>query len=152
MSTILEVLGPTIQHLTELSEDREFCLMKGEVPPGVIVPLHSHADHETFFVLSGELEAYSGESWKIVRTGDTVDLPGNMKHAWRNSSNETVKLLIATTVKLGEFFNEIGRPVDSVRPGPPEPAVLQNFIEKSLAYGYWIGTPEDNAVIGIKLG
>lgn len=126
--------------------------MKGEVPPGVIVPLHSHAENETFFVLSGELEAYPGESWKIVRAGDTVDLPGNMKHAWRNSSNETVKLLIATAVKLGEFFNEIGRPVDSVRPGPPEPAVLQNFIEKSLAYGYWIGTPEDNAVIGIKLG
>ncbi|MCM3628258.1 hypothetical protein M3194_12875 [Paenibacillus glycanilyticus] len=68
------------------------------------------------------------------------------------ATNEPVTLLIATTVNLGEFFIEIGRPAESVQPGPPDLAVLQNFVEKSIAYGYWLGTPEDNAGIGIKRG
>jgi quercetin dioxygenase-like cupin family protein len=152
MSEILDVLGPRIQHLTELSEDHPFCLMKGEVGPGVIVPVHSHEDHETFYVLSGELDAWTGDRWVVCRAGDTIDIPGNQKHAWRNSSSEKVTLLIASTVKMGKFFNEIGRPADSVPPGPPEPEALQRFVEVAIAYGYWLGTPGDNAAIGLSLG
>lgn len=56
MSEVLDVLGPRLQHLTKLSDDQDYCLMKGEVGPGVFVPLHSHGDRETFFILSGELK------------------------------------------------------------------------------------------------
>lgn len=152
MSTFLDVMGPRIQLLTELSENRDYSIMKAEVPPGVIVPVHSHGDRETFVVLSGELEAFTEDSWKAVKAGDTVDIPGNVKHAWRNSSNEIVTLLVVSTVRMGEFFNEIGRPVDTVPPGPPAPDVLQHFVEVAIAYGYWLGTPDDNASIGISLG
>ena len=31
----------------------EFCVMRGVVPPGTVVPLHRHADAEDFFILSG---------------------------------------------------------------------------------------------------
>lgn len=126
--------------------------MKTEVPPGVIDPVHSHEDRETFVVLTGKLEAFTEDSWKAVRAGDTVDIPGNVKHAWRNSSNETVTLLVVSTVQMGEFFNEIGRPVDTVPPGAPAPEVIHRFVEVAIAYGYWLGTPDDNASIGIKLG
>jgi quercetin dioxygenase-like cupin family protein len=53
-TTIIEVLGPTIEFLTPLEdEDGAPCVMRGTVPPGAVVPLHSHADPETFVVLSG---------------------------------------------------------------------------------------------------
>ncbi|MBA2939638.1 cupin domain-containing protein [Paenibacillus sp. CGMCC 1.16610] len=152
MSKVLDVMGPRIQLVTDLIENKDYSLMKAEVPAGVIVPVHSHDDRETFVVLTGELEAFTEDSWKTVKAGETVDIPGDVKHAWRNSSNETVTLLVVSTVKMGEFFNEIGRPVDTVPPGPPSLEVLQHFVEVAIAYGYWLGTPEDNASIGIKLG
>jgi hypothetical protein len=54
-----------------------------------------------------------------------------------------VTLLIASTVKWGNFL-EIDRPVDSVPPGPPEPAALQRFVVVAHAYGYWLGAPDEN--------
>lgn len=86
----------------------------------------------------------------VCRAGDTIDIPVNRKHASKNSSSEKVTLLVAATVKVG--INEIGRPADSVPPGPPEPEALQHFVEVALAYGYWLGTPGDNAAIGLSLG
>lgn len=41
MSEFLDVLGPRIQHLTELSDDQTYCVMKGEIGPGVIVPIRN---------------------------------------------------------------------------------------------------------------
>ncbi|WP_127493670.1 cupin domain-containing protein [Paenibacillus glycanilyticus] len=152
MSTFLDVMGPRIKLLTDLAENREYSLMEAEVPPGVVVPVHSHDDRETFVVLKGQLEAFTNDSWQTVHAGQTVDIPGHVKHAWRNSTNETVKLLVASTAKMGDFFVEIGRPADTIQPGPPSPEVLQHFVQVAIAYGYWLGTPDDNATIGIKLG
>lgn len=152
MSEVLDVLGPRLQHLTELSDGMSYCLMRGELEPGVFVPVHSHEDRETFVVVSGEIEAWNGEKWSLHRAGDTVDIPSNQKHAWRNVSSEKVTLLIASTVKMGKFFDEIGRPAASVPPGPPEPAALMHFVEVAIAYGYWLATPDENASIGLSMG
>lgn len=76
MSKMLDVMGPRIQLVTDLMENKDYSLMKAEVPAGVIVPVHSHDDRETFVVLSGELEAFTEDSWKTVRAGETVDIPG----------------------------------------------------------------------------
>ncbi|HKN31195.1 MAG TPA: hypothetical protein VJY34_26300 [Roseiarcus sp.] len=55
---VLDALGPQIQHLTELSDaDDGYCLIRSAVPAGVVVPIHSHADRETFYILDGELQA-----------------------------------------------------------------------------------------------
>ena len=152
MAVVLDVLGPRLEHLTDLSEDMGYCLMKGEVGPGVFVPLHRHEDRETFYIVSGELEVWDGDEWKLLKAGDTADVPGNQKHSWRNLSGETATLLIVSTVKMGEFFNEVGQPVDSVPPGPPQPEALQKFMEVAISYGYWLGTPEENAAIGLSMG
>ncbi len=53
----LDVLGPTIQFVTDPAEEDAPCIMRGTVPPGVSIPLHSHADPETFLPLSGSFEA-----------------------------------------------------------------------------------------------
>jgi len=51
-------MGPSIQFLTPLEEgDDTPCLMRGTIPPGVAVPLHSHADSETLLQVSSEVEA-----------------------------------------------------------------------------------------------
>ena len=37
------------------------CLIRGTVPPGVAVPLHSHSDLEIFYVLEGAMEIFPVE-------------------------------------------------------------------------------------------
>ncbi len=54
----LNVLGPVVQFLTP-PRAGEPCVMRGTIPPGVTVPLHSHADPETFIQISGEIEGLS---------------------------------------------------------------------------------------------
>jgi hypothetical protein len=49
-SQVLDVLGPAVEFLT-FEEDSELCAMRGLVPPGVAVPLHSHDDVEDFCFL-----------------------------------------------------------------------------------------------------
>src|SRR3981189_1283767 len=61
----LEVFGPSAQFLIgPQSRDETPCVMKGTIPPGICVPLHSHAGIEAFFVLSGDLEVLTEEGGK----------------------------------------------------------------------------------------
>ena len=70
--------------------ESEICLIRGMMPPGVAVPLHSHSDVEIFYVLEGSLEAFRfgnvTHRWVSFGPGDIVSIPGNAKHALRNSS------------------------------------------------------------------
>src|SRR5271166_5754101 len=90
---VFDLFGPTIQFLTA-PEGRNPgpCILRGVIPPGELVPLHSHGDPETFIVISGELDAFasssSGMRWTQLVTGDIFHIPGNTKHAWRNQSSE----------------------------------------------------------------
>ena len=48
-------IRPKNRILTDTLRDDDYCVSIATMPPGVVVPLHSHADRETFFVLSGEM-------------------------------------------------------------------------------------------------
>jgi hypothetical protein len=52
-------------------------------------------------------------------------------------------------MRLGRFFREFGRPAETA--GAPTPADFQRLQELALAYGYWLGSPADNAAVGISL-
>ena len=53
-----DVFGPTVEFLTSPQDvHNDFCVLKGVIPPGVSIPLHSHPDTEDFFVLSGQAQA-----------------------------------------------------------------------------------------------
>jgi quercetin dioxygenase-like cupin family protein len=150
---MLDLFGPQVHALTRLSdEDDEYCLFRGILPAGVFVPLHSHADRETFYILDGELQGLIRDRWMTLTAGDVLDIPSGIKHASRNVSDAPVSVLFVTTMRLGRFFCEVGRPVAAVPPGPPTPRDLQRFVEVSHAYGHWLGSPEDNAAVGISLG
>ena len=71
--------------------------MKRTIPPGISVPMHSHDFVEVFFVLSGNFEVIIGDGkmrWIEVSAGDLVEVPSNVKHAFRNRSQHPV-------IKLG---------------------------------------------------
>jgi hypothetical protein len=58
--------------------------------------------------------------------------------------------IIVTTKRLGQFFQETGRPVTDA-PQPVTPEDLARFMYVSTKYGYWNATPEENAAVGIPL-
>lgn len=152
----LSLMGPTIQVLTPLTEDSGPCLMRGMIPPGVVIPIHAHPDPESFFILAGEVEglAYpcSTPTWVTVASGELFHAPGQARHAWRNLAQEPAEMLVVTTAKMARFFREVGVPAQEVTAGePPSPAVLKRFQEVSARYGYWNATPEENAEAGIEL-
>jgi len=119
------------------------------------VPLHSHVDAESFFVLAGAVQVLSQQGgnleWLDVKQGGFVQVPSGAKHAFRNTSREPVVQLITNTQRLGKFFQEVGRPVAPGVPVPPPTAdVLQRFARLAARYHHWLGSPTENAAIGIS--
>lgn len=152
-SETFDVLGPHIQFLTTLSDaDDGYCVIRSTFPAGVIVPIHSHGDRETFYILDGALQALREDHWVTLAGGDIFDVPGTTKHAFRNASGASVSLLFVTTMRMGRFFRDIGRPAAAVQPGPPTPEILGHFFETAQRYGYWLGGPADNAAVGLSFG
>jgi gentisate 1,2-dioxygenase len=130
----------------------EFCVMRGVVPPGTVVPLHRHVDAEDFFILSGTqqvlIQEGDGLMWRDARAGDYVRISGNALHAHRNVSAEPAVDLIVTSAHLGRFFEEIGRPMTASLPQPTAEE-LAHFVETATKYGYVLSTPEENTAVGI---
>jgi quercetin dioxygenase-like cupin family protein len=150
----VEVLGPTIEYVSDVEQDDHArCVLRGTIPPGVIVPLHTHADPETFVQLSGDIDAYDGSRWIHVRSGDVFHVPGNARHAFRNSFGEPSVSVIVTTARIARFFREVGRALVSgkTQSASPSPDVIQHFLEVSERYGYWNASPDENAKIGLTL-
>ncbi|QBD80505.1 cupin domain-containing protein [Ktedonosporobacter rubrisoli] len=152
----VDLFGPKIEFLIAPEDSQsDFCVMKGIIPPGEFVPLHSHPETEDFLILSGEVQVLKqgpqGQSeWITAKTGDYIHVPINVPHAFRNVGNLPVIQFITATKKLGQFLLETGRPLaNAAKPATPEdfarPAVI------GARYGFWIATPAENAAIGIHL-
>jgi quercetin dioxygenase-like cupin family protein len=102
---LFDVFGPLFQFLfTPAQSSEAFALIRGIVPPGMAVFLHSHADPEVLFVLEGELNVlqYEGDSshWVTTRPGEVVCIPGDVRHSLRNTSPTTATLLLTTTPNI----------------------------------------------------
>jgi quercetin dioxygenase-like cupin family protein len=153
---VVEVLGPTIEFLTAPeTDDASACIMRGTVPSGVFIPLHSHADPETFILASGELDAltYSdtGFEWVRLKEADVFHVPADARHAFRNVSPASATMIIVSTARMGRFFREIGAPIiPGAQPGPL-PEQIRHFLQIAERYGYWNATPEQNAEVGLSL-
>jgi quercetin dioxygenase-like cupin family protein len=148
---ILDVFGPRVNFLSSLElGEAEFTLIAGTVDPGVIVPLHSHPDRELFCLTEGSIEAFVADQWHTIGAGEVLDIRDGVRHAWRNMSESPVRLLIVTTVRMATFLREIGRPLAAANT-PPSPGDIEKLISTSVHYGYWNGSPEDNAASGLSL-
>jgi quercetin dioxygenase-like cupin family protein len=136
----------------------EICLIRGTIPPGAVVPLHSHSDSdvELFYILDGSIESFRSkdgtQGWTTVGMGDLVTIPGNTKHAWRNTSRFPATVILVTTSRMYAFFRELAKPFDPDQPtSPPTREEIQEIFEVAARYGYWMGSPEENAAIGLSL-
>ena len=115
------VLG---QKVTPFDTSGNYDLMMAETPPHVDgPPPHSHnAFEESFLIIEGELEFMVGGEVKTVGAGESIDVPPNTIHTFRNTSDSTCKWVNIHSPKgFRRFFEEIGVPVEE-----------QNAREKSI--------------------
>jgi len=152
-----DIFGVQIKFLVapEQTSDK-ISVYHGTLPPGIVIPLHSHSEPEVFYVLDGGLEVYresdAGGGWSTTQAGDVVAVAGDVKHALRNTSSQPVTTVAITQDHLYRFFREVAKPVNDREPAPPSPEEMQHFFAVAARHGYWMGSPEENAAIGIRLG
>jgi quercetin dioxygenase-like cupin family protein len=151
-----DVFGVQLQFLVGPDETgNQSSLYKGTLPPGIIIPLHSHLDSEVFYVVEGTLEIYqeSGEhkGWNSVPAGQVVAVAPDVKHALRNTSSTPSSTIAVTQRGLYEFFLEVAKPAHGGPPAPPSPEDMQRLFAAAAKYSYWMGSPEENSEIGLTL-
>jgi quercetin dioxygenase-like cupin family protein len=143
-----EHLRPLNEYLTDVSDnDREYCVMRCTLPAGAVVPMQSHADRETFYVLSGTVNALRGDRWETLGPGDVLDVQDGIKHAWRNVSQASAMMICVTTMRMGRFLQQISVAAGSAS---PEESV-QRFHRLVQEHGYWLASPEENAAVGLDV-
>ncbi len=148
------VLGNLLQFLNEPGSGRDdLSFMTASLPAEVVIPLHSHADPELFFLLEGSLDVYQETTdWNRATVGQLITIPGNVKHALRNTTDGTVRAILVSKSSIHNFFRELAQPF-----GPdfvshqPTPEELRPLFEAAARHGYWIGSSVENAAIGITL-
>jgi quercetin dioxygenase-like cupin family protein len=141
-------LRPGNQYLTGVTDgDGDYCVMLCTFPRGVVVPLHSHADRETFYVMSGSPDIFRGDHWETLSPGDVIDAQDGIRHAWRNSSGSAASMLCVTTMRMARFLRDV-----AVDDGSADPrAGAQRFLKLVQEHGYWLASPEQNAAIGLDI-
>ena len=69
-----------------------------------------------------------------MNAGDFRHVASEVKHAWKNESDEPAVAIIATTPRLGRFFQEAGRPVPpDASPQAPSPRMFNVSLRSQLA-------------------
>jgi len=98
-----------------------YTLIDMHVPPGGGPPPHRHDFEEMFSVLEGEVEVtFRGETM-TARSGETINVPANAPHAFRNVGDQPARLLcLCSPAGQEEFFLEVGQRVIT-RTEAPEP-------------------------------
>lgn len=114
------VVGDTYTILVS-SEDTagQFALIDMHIPPGSGPPMHRHDFDEMFTVLDGEIEAtFRGKKVVVIR-GETINIPANAPHTFKNASKTPVRLhCLVSPGGQDEFFLAVGDRV-ATRTSPP---------------------------------
>lgn len=110
--------------------DDKYCVIDMLVPPGGGPGPHRHDFEETFTLLDGEIIlTFRGET-SVARVGDTVNIPANAPHSFKNTSERPARMLcICSGPWQEQFFAAVGVPVDGRSTPPPEPteAMMADF-------------------------
>ena len=133
----LGVVGDTYTILVSGADtDGRYALIDMHVPPGGGPPPHRHDFEEMFAILDGEIElTFRGVS-AVATAGETINVPANAPHVFRNVSERAARLLcLCSPAGQEEFFKEVGVPVAHRTEAPPalDAAATGAFIAKAIA-------------------
>ena len=112
-----------------------YTLIDMHVPPGGGPPPHRHDFEEMFTVLDGEIELTFRGVTAIARAGETINVPANAPHVFRNASERPARLLcLCSPAGQEKFFEEVGVPVALRTEAPPalDEAATKAFVAKSV--------------------
>jgi quercetin dioxygenase-like cupin family protein len=131
----LGVVGDTYTILVSGKDTAgRYTLIDMHVPPGGGPPPHRHDFEEMFTVLDGEVEFTFRGAATPVRTGETVNVPANAPHSFRNASDASARILcLCSPSGQEEFFLAVGTSVAhrTETPPPLSPAEAAAFIAKA---------------------
>ena len=155
---VVDVGGAQVQFLSSETEfiGKTLDVLIGILQPGVFVPLHSHTGPEWFFLLEGEMEAYTGDeqggNWGTVHGGELVVVPEGVRHAWNNKSSHPVRVLSFAGTDIFAVMRKVAVASGSGQaPTTPTQEFLQDLQATAVRTGNWIASPEENAAIGLQL-
>src|ERR1700745_1052344 len=134
----LAVVGDTYTVLLSGEQtDGRFAVLDMLIPPGGGAPPHRHAFEESFRVLAGSIEVQLRDLPPMrLGVGDSVNIPANAPHAFRNTADEEARLLCTVApAGLERFFVEFGDPVPTrASPAPTlSDAERRNRLERAAA-------------------
>ena len=133
----LGVVGDTYTILVSGADTAgRYTLIDMYVPPGGGPPPHRHDFEEMFTVLDGEIELTFRDVTAVATAGDTINVPANAPHVFRNVSERPARLLcLCSPAGQEEFFKEVGVPVARRTEAPPalDGAATAAFIAKAIA-------------------
>ena len=159
MSVQTNHIAPSIKHLTRSKRLRlrrggwlclsgadtggAYCLLEASLAPGEDVPRHVHTrEDETYYVLSGELEAAVGGEIFVLGAGDCLMAPRDIPHRLRNPGNvENHYLLMFSPPGFDEFLRvtAVPAPENADAPTEPFPVAARNVREVAADYGIFFG-------------
>ena len=133
----LGVVGDTYTILVSGAETAgRYTLIDMHVPPGGGPPPHRHDFEEVFTILDGEIELTCRSVSAIATACETISVPANAPHVFRNVSERPARLLcLCSPAGQEEFFKEVGVPVAHRTEPPPalDDAATSAFIAKAIA-------------------
>jgi quercetin dioxygenase-like cupin family protein len=125
----------------------QYSLVEQVAPRGVATPFHVQPeDHESFYVLEGELTFYLEDGQPIpASAGSFVHIPKGRPHAFQVDS-ETARFLDLTTPQHEHFMRAAGEPAQG-RELPPAvpPAMVEKVNAIAQQYGVEILGPPPGA-------
>ena len=104
----------------------KYSLMHWVSAPGMVAAPHTHEEYEeTFYILDGELEFVLGTDSVRARAGDFVRVPPNVRHGYRNNSEQPTTMLVSFAPGgMEELFlkyrTDVGNEID-----------LQSYLEEA---------------------
>jgi quercetin dioxygenase-like cupin family protein len=72
---------------------KNFAMRVFEVEPNGYTPLHSHSWEHEIFVLEGNGQLFDGEKTTPLKPAETVFVPPNERHQFKNSGQTTLKFI-----------------------------------------------------------
>jgi quercetin dioxygenase-like cupin family protein len=119
------------------------CQLLGRDRRGGAPPLHiHHREHETFYVIAGELTFFIGDQRIEASAGDFVFAPKGVPHAFLVTSDSAEYLTSFSPAGAERFFPEVAPHVVPGEPAPP-PSELDpaEFARIASTYGIEIVGP-----------